>query len=148
LNVVATGGIMKRAKSGASGALNPESKEAQAHAELYYEEIRKRSSDISTIASNIVDSTGFTQKAIQEIKNHLFINEHILNGKMQRFAPEYQQAQAWQRLIDGDYKESDIVLLKHEYVELTQMRLHGYDYDAAHRIANMKYNWQELIRKR
>ena len=39
------------------------------------------------------------------------------------------------------------MLLKHEYVELTQMRLHGYDYDKAHDKANEYYNWAVEIKK-
>jgi len=39
------------------------------------------------------------------------------------------------------------MLLKHEYVELTQMRLHGYNYYTAHRIAEKSYNWGLEIKK-
>jgi len=39
------------------------------------------------------------------------------------------------------------MLLKHEYVELTQMRLHGYNYDTAHNIANEHHNWWSALEK-
>jgi hypothetical protein len=65
---------------------------------------------------------------------------------MKRFDPDYGQAQAWQRLVEGrKIKESDLVFLKHEYVELIQMKLHGYDYDTAHKIANKRHNWQKIM---
>jgi len=39
------------------------------------------------------------------------------------------------------------MLLKHEYVELTQMRLHGCNYKIAHEIAEKSYNWGLEIKK-
>jgi hypothetical protein len=56
----ASSGCIIKNKSGGRGALNPESKEAQDHAKLYYEEIRKRRNDVNTISGNIIAGTGFT----------------------------------------------------------------------------------------
>ena len=62
-----------------------------------------------------------------------------------RFAADYDQAQAWQRLVEGKHiRESDLIFLRHEYVELTRMRVHGYNYDTAHEIANKWHNWSAL----
>lgn len=114
----------------------------QKHAETYYEFIRKRKDDVAKIAKH----TGWKESAIQQVKEHVFLKEHMLQGKMQRFYPDYEQAQAWQRLIDGKkIKDTDYVFLKHEFVELTQMRIHGYSYEQAHDIANKHHNWQSLI---
>lgn len=127
----------------ATGAIPSDNiKKRNSHAKRYYEEIRKRKTDIKAIARN----TGWKESAIQEIKEYVFVEKHMLDGKMQRFYPDYDQAIAWQRLIEGkNIKENDLVLLKHEYVELTQTRLHGYSYEEAHSIANKRHNWQQLI---
>lgn len=64
------------------------------------------------------------------------------NGsRMARFAPDFDQAQAWQRLVDGKGTDIDRILLEHEYLELTEMREHGYNYDEAHEIANKRFDW-------
>ena len=46
------------------------------HAESFYEEIRHRSTDIKMIAANTI----FTEKAVSEIKEHIFFKEHDLGG--------------------------------------------------------------------
>lgn len=38
-------------------------------------------------------------------------------------------------------------MLKHEYVELTQMRIHNYVYEKAHEIANKYHNWWAMVEK-
>lgn len=113
------------------------------HAERYYEDVRKRAegSDAKKIAAH----TPFKESAIEEIRKHVFLNEHYLDGKMQRFAADFEQSQAWQRLTEGRGTDVDLIFLKHEYVELTQMRLHGYNYDEAHAIANSKFNWKKAL---
>jgi hypothetical protein len=123
-----------------SGAIK-DPKRQEKHAETFYGHVRKRKDDVLKIATN----TGWKESAIREIKDHVFIKEHLLQGKMQRFYPDYDQAQAWQRLIEGKHTETDLVFLRHEYVELTQMRIHGYNYEQAHAIANKMHNWQKLI---
>ena len=78
------------------------------HAGRYYEEIRRRKSDVKAIARN----TGLNDMAV-----------------------------SWQRLIEGNnIQEMDIVLLNHELHELQLMR-QGLSYDAAHRLAELAYNY-------
>ena len=113
------------------------------HANLMYEEIRKRKTDVAIVAKNI----GWNENSIHEIKQHMFIREHLLDGEMSRFAPDFEQVQAWDRLTQGKYTPADILLLKHEYLELTLMRVHGYNYDKAHSIANELHNWAYLVEK-
>ena len=55
----------------------------------------------------------------------------------------FRIAQAWQRLEQGQGTEADILLLRHEFYELTIMREHGYSYDVAHPIANKKHPWHD-----
>lgn len=100
-----------------SGALNPYSKEAEKHAVQYYESVRHMTTDTQKISA----ATGISRDKIDKIKNHVFITEHDLLTGHKRFDPSYDMAQSWQRLINGDFKEQDIVLLKHEYAELRYM---------------------------
>lgn len=119
-----------------SGALNPYSKEAEKHAIKYYEAVRHMKTDTKRISA----STGISQDKIDKIKNHIFIAEHDLLTGRKRFDPSYEMAQSWQRLINGDFKEQDIVLLKHEYAELRYMEK-GYSQNEAHILASKKYNY-------
>ncbi len=80
------------------------------------------------------------EQKIDKIKNHVFISEHELLTGRKRFDPSYEMAQSWQRLINGDFKEQDIVLLKHEYAELRFMEK-GYSQNEAHILASKKYNY-------
>lgn len=114
------------------------------HAERMYEEIRHRTTDVRKIA----ESTPFTESAVAQIKDHMFNREHrFRDGSVHRFFSDYDQAQAWDRLSQGRGTEVDLVLLRHEYVELTQMRLHDYDYETAHEIANARHNWWAIYSK-
>jgi hypothetical protein len=119
-----------------SGALNPYSKEAEKHAVQYYESVRHMKTDTQKISA----ATGISRDKIDKIKNHVFITEHDLLTGHKRFDPSYDMAQSWQRLINGDFKEQDIVLLKHEYAELRYMEK-GYSQNEAHILASKKYNY-------
>lgn len=119
-----------------SGALNPYSKEAERHAVQYYESVRHMKTDTQRISA----ATGISRDKIDKIKNHVFIAEHDLLTGHKRFDPSYDMAQSWQRLINGDFKEQDIVLLKHEYAELRYMEK-GYSQNEAHILASKKYNY-------
>jgi hypothetical protein len=75
----------------------------------------------------------------------------LWEGEVGRFTPDYDMAQAWQRLEQGKHTPLDIMLLKHELVELMQMKRHGYIYRDAHEIANKFHNWKielEKVRKK
>jgi len=136
--------------TGASGAIpRSDFKRMDKHAEKYYEEIRKRKSDVAAIAKN----TGFCVEDIEKIKKHIFINEYALDGKgISRFDPSYDMAVSWQRLIDGkNIQDMDIVLLCHELLEHKIMAEQNEPYHIAHKQANQQYNYQvycdELDRK-
>lgn len=119
------------------------------HAKRYYEEIRKRKSDVVAIAQN----TGFSVEDIDKIKRHVFFNAYALDGKgARRFDPSYDMAVSWQRLIDGkNIQEMDIVMLHHELLEHKIMTEQDMPYHLAHKQANKQYNYQaycdELDRK-
>lgn len=140
-NGVDNGGESGIINTGAvSGALNPMSKQAEQHAVRYYESVRHMKTDTLKISK----STGISKEKLDKIKNHVFVNEHeLLDGK-RRFDPDYEIAQSWQRLINGDYKEQDIVLLKHEYAELRYMEK-GFSQKEAHIKASRKYNFAKYV---
>ena len=63
--------------TGASGAIPvSDTKRRDAHAERYYEEIRKRNSDVEEVARN----TGLSNEDVQKIKDHIFNNKYDLGG--------------------------------------------------------------------
>jgi len=139
-------GLEEFSKSGAfAGALDPDSPEANLHSVRYYAGIRKRKDDIAAIARN----TGWTERAIAQIKEHIFFSLHDLGGpEPERFDPDYHMAVSWPRLIQGrEIRPQDIVLLKHEYLELTLMKRKGLSYRAAHDLANEKHNYAQAIQE-
>ena len=139
---------VKTVQSGAFyGALNPESdkdfKRCEEHAQKYYEEIRKRTSDVETIAHN----TNLPQEQIQCIKAHIFTNKYDLGeDEPTTFYPNYDIAVSWQNLIDGhNISEKDIILLNHEYYEYKLMMNEGLSYVEAHSRAQEKYNYKKAV---
>ena len=125
---------------GISGALNPNSKRAEEHAAKYYEEIRKRTSDIDAI----VKHTEFTKEQITEVKQFLFIDEQQLDDGKRRFDPSFDIAQSWQRLTEGKHEPHDILLIKHELCE-KQLMLDGMSQAEAHIKATRKYNYKRGV---
>ena len=126
-----------------SGALNPDSIEAEQHAFRYYGLVRSMKTDCKRIAAN----TGFREQDIQRVKNHIFYKEHELyDGEVSRFYPSYHMAQSWQRLIDGrDIQTRDIILLNHEFLE-SIIEAEGFNAQVAHTIAEKIYNYSALIK--
>ena len=126
-----------------SGALNPDSNEAEQHAFRYYGLVRSMKTDCKRITLN----TGFREQNIQRVKNHIFYKEHELyDGEISRFYPSYHRAQSWQRLIDGrNIQPRDILLLNHEFLE-SIIEAEGFNAQAAHATAEKVYNYSALLR--
>lgn len=128
---------------GVSGAItDPFSDEAIAHAELYYEEIRKSKTDIVKISEN----TGIERSSILLVKNYLFNDEHELMNGFHRFDPDFYIAESWRRLaFDKEHiQEHDIVLLKHELNEI-KLVAQGFSQKEAHDITNNSgLNYQQM----
>ena len=135
------GGAKRIIESGTWG--DPEYTRQEEHAKLYYEEIRKRKSDAFKIAKN----TKMSVEKIQAIKQHLFFTEHEIDGEKVRFLESYKIAEAWRRLQTSKFLPEDLLLLKHEYLELTLMKELGYTYQQAHEEANKKFNWAKAARR-
>ena len=128
---------------GLAGALNPESEEAREHAFRYYGLVRKMKTDCKRIAAN----TGFREKDIQRVKNHVFYKKHELyDGEFDYFDASYQMAQSWQRLIDGhNIQNRDIVLLNHEFLE-SVLEAEGLPSYLAHDLTEKVYNYSNMIK--
>ena len=125
------------------GALDAYSKRAIKHAHSYYEQVRHMTNDTAKIAKN----TGYKKELIDEIKNYVFFDEHDLYEGKSRFFPSYDMAVSWQRLVDGkSIKEQDLLLLEHEYFELSLIK-QGYSQDEAHNLTNLVYNYTEAVQK-
>ncbi|MPL94044.1 hypothetical protein SDC9_40192 [bioreactor metagenome] len=128
---------------GYSGAIIFEdSPAAIAHAQQYYAAIRKMTADIPRISKN----TGWKKRNVAAVKQHVFLDEHLIDGQMQRFDPSYEIAQSWQRLIDGrNIQEQDLVLLNHELMELQLMR-EGLPFEQAHAQASKAFDFGRYVK--
>lgn len=102
-----------------------------------YEEIRNASNDIIIIAKN----TGIDTDIIRQVKEHVFIKEHVLWDGIRRFDPEINMANAWERLASNTFLKSDLEFLKHEFAESILMGKHDVSWRNAHDITNKVYNW-------
>jgi hypothetical protein len=106
------------------------------HAVLYYEMVRNRNSDVTAIARN----TGWTVESIARIR------EHLLANGLCRFDPSYEISVAWQHLVEGRrIQTSDLVFLKHEYLESILMERRNLNYSEAHERSNSLHDWWRLI---
>ena len=124
------------------GIIYEDSPEAIRHAETYYTAVRKMRTDVRKIAKN----TGMKKRDIAEIKSYIFEEEHSIYGHVRRFDPSYEMAQSWQRLIDGrNIQEQDIILLKHEMMEL-QLVKDGIPLEVAHTQASKAFDFAKYVR--
>ncbi|HFI0282902.1 TPA: minor capsid protein [Streptococcus suis] len=124
---------------------DPDEIHRKKHAELYYESVRNRSTvhEVARIAKH----TGFAERDVQAIYDHVFENYYELEGGSKRFDPDYDMAQSWYRLFSGkDIQKHDITLLHHELME-SKLMAEGMNYDTAHKITQKKYDYlSELIK--
>lgn len=118
-----------------------------------YEDIRASTTDVDSIASHpsstqLANGHQLTAAEIQQIKSHLFFDEHALSDYeggtyYGRFDSDAAQAEAWYRLENGTATDLDRLLLQHELAESNYMRENpGASYDEAHDAANMEADWQ------
>ena len=112
-------------------------------AESYYKFTRTTNDDISSIAKNV----GWTEHSVARIKQHVFSDKHILDDGTRRFDADYNMAVAWQRLINGNYLDRDILLLKHEYLESIIEKKYNLTYREAHDRTTLKHDWNAVLEK-
>jgi len=129
------GGALKAAQTGAGG-FSGSTDEA-------YAAIRASTTDVADIAAN----TGIKPQNIQKVKDHLFVNNHLLDryvdqgvpATLGQFDSDISIAQAWNRLQTGTHTADDIQLLRHETAEAWYMKRHGPGYNAAHNAAQDRF---------
>lgn len=110
---------------------------AEAHAKRYYGLVREMKTDVARIAQN----TGYSEEAIQRIKDFIFVDKHDLgDSEPRRFDPSFAMAQSWQRLINGTPEPHDLTLLKHEIMEKELMD-GGVSQHDAHIETSKKFNF-------
>lgn len=140
-----TGGL-----SGALGALNdsndPDRKRRDAHAERYYEELRR--SKPEPIIKRLSKNTGIPFKAARRVFNHVFINEHELyDGEVKRFDPSYEMSESFRRLLSGEkIQKHDMILVYHEWLESVFMDRYGIKYREAHDKTCEDYDYDKALR--
>lgn len=119
------------------------SKEAEEHAEKYYEEIRHFKTDYKKIAKN----TGKKAEEIRKIKKYLFEENSFYDSEEEvwkRFQPDFAIAQSWQRLMDGKgIKKHDLTLIEHELYEMHLKQKEKLQHYEAHALATKKYDYQK-----
>jgi hypothetical protein len=95
-----------------------------------------RGSGSNTDINLISENTGIPEYRIERIKNHLFFDNHeLMDGRIDRFDPYIEIADAWERLQTGNFYKQDLDLLNHEYFESKFENIFNTDYDAAHEAA-------------
>ena len=131
-----------------SGAYNdvndPEQKKRDAHAELFYNEIKNRNSQ--NVVQSIAAHSGLAAETVKKMYTHIFVNRYMLDGHMKAFDADYDMAQSIQRLIEGKtIYEHDIILIQHEAMEYDLMNNQGMSYDEAHAKTNEVYNYKQAL---
>ena len=131
-----------------AGALNdkndPYQKRRDTHAINYYEEVRNRNPEIEISA--VSRNSGVDRDTVRIAYQHIFVDEHELDGVRRRFDPSYDMAQSWQRLRSGKgVQKHDRTLLMHEAIE-ARLMADGMSYESAHAEACRKgYNYQKEL---
>jgi hypothetical protein len=112
-------------------------------ADELYDAIRASSSDVTKISSN----TGIKAANIQKVKDHVFLDQHLLDryvdygvpSEMRRFDSSLSQGDAWLRLESGTHTPKDIEWLKHETAERWFEKKHDSGYSKAHNAAEKRW---------
>lgn len=143
--------------------LDPEIQGAWANAA--YDAFRASPSDVDDMHRNLADverldgTTGFTRQEIEQVKRHLFEQEHqlsvfdddgnVVGYESRRFDADPDIAEAWMRLSRGVPLPADIRLLEHELAEADFLRRNpDATYREAHAYANSQSNWESDIPNR
>jgi hypothetical protein len=96
---------------------------------------------------SIAGNTGYKASNIQKVKDHLFMNEQLLDryeslgipATRARFDSDIGIAEAWGRLERGTHGPADLQLLRHETAEAWYMRKVSPGYNAAHNAAQRRF---------
>ena len=139
--VVGTGGIF--------GAYNdkndPDRIKREAHANLYYEEIKNNGKAV--FVDKIATNTGFSQRFVSEVYDHVFTDKHQLAEGYKTFDTSYEMSVSFQRLKEGNFTDADVLLLRHEHLERALEKRYNMKYEDAHNLTDTKYNYASAIKK-
>ncbi|WP_369261221.1 putative T7SS-secreted protein [Streptomyces sp. R35] len=142
--VLQTGGSLRRARSDLDFVTD--------WADEAYDTIRS-TDDIDNVAATAAEH-GFSRSDVEQIKNHLFHEEHLLDSYgdayMARFDANPRIAEAWQRLNNGNPHSADLDLLRHELYESNHMKTTGsQSYSAAHQATiDAGHTWDQAAAAR
>ncbi|WP_283583467.1 hypothetical protein [Limosilactobacillus difficilis] len=142
----------ERRRLSAAGALNntndPDMSKRYRHARMYYTELRN--SKRSSLIQNMQQSSQLPESVVISALRHVLDSKYSLdNGagtSIQHFYPDYDMAQSFQRLNEGDPTDYDIIMLQHEALEAQYMD-DGMDYETAHIKTNKTYNYAAALLK-
>lgn len=129
-----------------SAARGDVEKQKDEFADRYYEQLRN--SDRTSVISKMVASSGLSKEVVSNALEHVLDNQYLLwdfdaaEERKMNFYPHYDMAQSFQRLYLGNPRERDKIMLQHESLESHYMNTLKMDYDDAHKLANMRYNYQ------
>lgn len=95
------------------------------------------------VINRISKNGDVSKETARNIYEHVFINEHTFeNGMVKRFDPDYDMSESFRRILEGNnIKLHDIIMLKHENLELNLMKKYNMSYEDAHALTDRKYNY-------
>lgn len=138
--------ISSGAVSGAYNNTNdPDGKKRDAHADLYYTELRNSSKD--AFVSAVSKYAAVDEDTVSKTYKHIFEDKHNLENGYTYFDPDYYMAESFRRLRTNDnIQEHDIIMLRHEALEYDIMQANpDMSYEDAHAIAEKAYNYRKAL---
>ena len=117
---------------------DPFNKKRNAHAKLYYEELRN--SDTEAFVNAVSKNSAIPKETVLKAYNHIFVDEH-------GFEPDYDMAESFRRLRTNDHiQEHDKILINHEALEYDIMKENpDMTYTEAHKITEQSYNYAKAL---
>lgn len=134
---------------GLYGAYNdqndPNNEKREAHAELYYRELRnsKKQYFVDAVSKN----ASIDAETVSKAYKHVFEDKHKLDNGLAYFDPDYYMAESFRRLRTNDHiQEHDRVLLRHEALEYDIMQENpDMSYEEAHEMAAKVHNYKKAL---
>ena len=101
----------------------------------------KRSRRQAYLQRQVAKNTGYTKRKSKE--KRIFIVKNDLEGKsIERFAPSFEIAKSWNRIMNDNIKKHDLTLLKHEMYE-EKLIANELIQEQAPKLASEKYNYKK-----
>lgn len=101
-------------------------------ADTHYDEIRADVEDVKRICFNIKEA----ERVVTRVKDHVFYKEHVIVTdnieEKRRLDSDPEIVNAWSRLTEGDFTQTDLDFFKHEQVESILEKRKSLDYKSAH----------------